>query len=78
MSETTLKDIAALLDSGKLSERDLAVLEAQLTKLEKLKALHDCNSYVFEKMPIQSKVNHIGNASVRRDRILGGENAATT
>ena len=37
MSETTLKDIAALLDSGKLSERDLAVLEAQLTKLEKLK-----------------------------------------
>jgi predicted phage terminase large subunit-like protein len=37
MSETTLKDIAALLDSGKLSERDLSVLEAQLTKLEQLK-----------------------------------------
>jgi hypothetical protein len=37
MSEITLKDIAALVDSGKLSERDLAVLEAQLTKLEKLK-----------------------------------------
>lgn len=51
---------------------------APQTKLEKLKALHDCNSYVFEKMPIELKVNHIGNASVRRDRILGGENAATT
>ena len=37
MSEITLKDIAALIDSGKLSERDLSVLEAQLTKLEKLK-----------------------------------------
>ena len=37
MSDITLKDIAALIDSGKLSERDLAVLEAQLIKLEKLK-----------------------------------------
>ena len=37
MSEISLKDIAALVDSGKLSERDLAVLEAQLIKLEKLK-----------------------------------------
>ena len=37
MSEISLKDIAALIDSGKLSERDLAVLEAQLIKLERLK-----------------------------------------
>ena len=37
MSDVSLKDIAALIDSGKLSERDLAVLEAQLIKLEKLK-----------------------------------------
>ena len=37
MSDISLKDIAALIDSGKLSERDLAVLEAQLIKLEKLK-----------------------------------------
>jgi len=37
MSDISLKDIAALVDSGKLSERDLAVLEAQLIKLEKLK-----------------------------------------
>ncbi len=37
MSEISLKDIAALVDSGKLSERDLAVLEAQLIKLERLK-----------------------------------------
>jgi len=37
MSDISLKDIAALIDSGKLSERDLAILEAQLIKLEKLK-----------------------------------------
>jgi len=37
MSEITLKDIEALINSGKLSETDLRVLEAQLTKLEKLK-----------------------------------------
>jgi len=37
MSDVSLKDISALIDSGKLSERDLAVLEAQLIKLEKLK-----------------------------------------
>ena len=33
----TLKDIETLINSGKLSESDLRVLEAQLTKLEKLK-----------------------------------------
>jgi predicted phage terminase large subunit-like protein len=37
MSEISLKDIEALIDSGKLSESDMRVLEAQLTKLEKLK-----------------------------------------
>ena len=37
MSEITLRDIEALINSGKLSETDLRVLEAQLTKLEKLK-----------------------------------------
>jgi predicted phage terminase large subunit-like protein len=37
MSEITLKDIETLIHSGKLSETDLRVLEAQLTKLEKLK-----------------------------------------
>ena len=37
MSEISLKDIEALIHSGKLSESDLRVLEAQLTKLEKLK-----------------------------------------
>ena len=37
MSEISLKDIEALIHSGKLSETDLRVLEAQLTKLEKLK-----------------------------------------
>ena len=37
MSEVTLKDIETLINSGKLSESDLRVLEAQLTKLEKLK-----------------------------------------
>ena len=35
MSEISLKDIEALIDSGKLSESDMRVLEAQLTKLEK-------------------------------------------
>ena len=37
MSEVTLKDIEALINSGKLSESDLRVLEAQLIRLEKLK-----------------------------------------
>jgi hypothetical protein len=37
MSEITLKDIEQLITAGKLSESDLRVLEAQLTKLEKLK-----------------------------------------
>ena len=33
----TLKDIEALINSGRLSDTDMRVLEAQLTKLEKLK-----------------------------------------
>jgi predicted phage terminase large subunit-like protein len=37
MSGVSLKDIEALISSGKLSESDLRVLEAQLIKLEKLK-----------------------------------------
>ena len=37
MSDISLKDIETLIQSGKLSESDLRVLEAQLTKLEKLK-----------------------------------------
>jgi len=37
VSEVTLKDISALLASGKLSETDLRALEAQLTYLERLK-----------------------------------------
>jgi len=39
---TTLKDIEALLNAGKLSESDMRVLEAQLTKLEKLKSRELC------------------------------------
>ena len=38
MSDVTLKDIETLLDGGKLSDSDMRVLEAQLTKLEQLKA----------------------------------------
>jgi predicted phage terminase large subunit-like protein len=38
MSGTSLKDIETLLDSGKLSDSDMRVLEAQLTKLEQLKS----------------------------------------
>ena len=37
MSEISLKDIEQLITAGKLSESDMRVLEAQLTKLEKLK-----------------------------------------
>jgi predicted phage terminase large subunit-like protein len=37
MSDISLSDIETLINSGKLSESDLRVLEAQLTKLEKLK-----------------------------------------
>jgi predicted phage terminase large subunit-like protein len=37
MSEITLKDIEQLITAGKLSEGDMRMLEAQLTKLEKLK-----------------------------------------
>jgi predicted phage terminase large subunit-like protein len=42
MSEITLKDIEALIHSGKLSESDLRVLEAQLIRLEKLKDRELC------------------------------------
>ena len=42
MSEVTLKDIEALINSGKLSESDLRVLEAQLIRLEKLKERELC------------------------------------
>ena len=52
MSEISLKDIAALVDSGKLSERDLAVLEAQLIKLERLKAV----SYTHLTLPTKLEV----------------------
>lgn len=38
MSGISLKDIEQLMNSGKLSDTDLRVLEAQLTKLEKLKS----------------------------------------
>lgn len=38
MSEISLKDIEQLISQGKLSEGDMRMLEAQLTKLEKLKA----------------------------------------
>jgi hypothetical protein len=37
MSEITLKDIEQLITAGKLSEGDMRILEAQLTKLEKLR-----------------------------------------
>ena len=38
MNGVSLKDIELLINSGKLSDADLRVLEAQLTKLEKLKS----------------------------------------
>ena len=38
----TLKDIEALINAGKLSESDMRTLEAQLTKLEKLKQRELC------------------------------------
>ena len=41
MSGVSLKDIETLIQSGKLSESDLRVLEAQLIKLEKLKERED-------------------------------------
>ena len=44
MSDVTLKDIEALINSGKLSESDLRVLEAQLIKLEKLKERELCQT----------------------------------
>ena len=44
MSEISLKDINSLISSGKISETDLRVLEAQLTKLEKLKEKDLCQT----------------------------------
>ena len=44
MSEISLKDINSLISSGKISETDLRVLEAQLTKLEKLKEKELCQT----------------------------------
>jgi predicted phage terminase large subunit-like protein len=40
----TLKDIEALISAGKLSESDMRTLEAQLTKLEKLKGRELCQT----------------------------------
>lgn len=45
------------------------------TKLEKLKALHDINKYCMEKMNVNDKLKHIAAASVRRDKVLGGDHA---
>jgi hypothetical protein len=42
MSSLTLKDIEAVMASGKLSESDMRVLEAQLIKLEKLNERELC------------------------------------
>ena len=42
MSSLTLKDIEAAINTGKLSEADLRVLEASLVKLEKLKDRELC------------------------------------
>ncbi len=44
MSEVTLSDIETLINSGKLSESDLRVLEAQLIRLEKLKERELCQT----------------------------------
>ena len=41
-SSLNLKDIESLIKTGKLSESDLRVLEAQLIKLEKLKGRELC------------------------------------
>jgi len=44
MAEITLKDIEQLIASGRLSETDMRVLDAQLTKLEKLKDRELCQT----------------------------------
>jgi len=44
MSEVSLKDIETLINSGKLTDSDLRTLEAQLTKLEKLKERELCQT----------------------------------
>ena len=44
MSEISFKDIEALISSGKLSESDMRALEAQLSKLEKLKDRELCQT----------------------------------
>ena len=44
MSEISLKDIEVLINSGKLSDSDMRVLEAQLIKLEKLKERELCQT----------------------------------
>ena len=41
-NEVSLRDLETLINSGKLSSSDLTVLEAQLTKLEKLKERELC------------------------------------
>jgi len=44
MSDITLNDIEVLINSGKLSDSDMRVLEAQLIKLEKLKERELCQT----------------------------------
>jgi predicted phage terminase large subunit-like protein len=44
MSDISLKDIELLISSGKLSDSDMRVLEAQLIKLEKLKERELCQT----------------------------------
>jgi predicted phage terminase large subunit-like protein len=76
-NDVTLKDIEQLLNSGKLSETDLRVLEAQLTKLERLKQRELCHhrfiKFVEKVWPTFISGAHHKRMAAAFERVASGE-----
>ena len=76
-NDVTLKDIEQLLNSGKLSETDLRVLEAQLTKLERLKQRELCQQrfikFVEKVWPTFISGAHHKRMAAAFERVASGE-----
>jgi predicted phage terminase large subunit-like protein len=77
MSEISLKDIEVLINSGKLSDSDMRVLEAQLIKLEKLKERELCQTkfikFVEKVWPTFISGAHHKRMAEAFDRVARGE-----
>ena len=77
MSDITLKDIEQLIASGRLSETDMRVLDAQLTKLEKLKDRELCQTkfikFVEKVWPTFISGAHHKRMAAAFERVASGE-----